>query len=81
MRLTVCELPDEAERREAAWEELSRHLRASPTNLLVLPEVADHDAMPARERLVLPFPRERRETSLSPRTCRPGDSSRRTPSC
>jgi N-carbamoylputrescine amidase len=39
MRLTVCELPDDAERRAAAWAELVRHLRASPTDLLVLPEM------------------------------------------
>jgi N-carbamoylputrescine amidase len=39
MRLTVCELPDDGERRTAAWAELVRHLRGSPTDLLVLPEM------------------------------------------
>ena len=39
MRLTVCELPDDDERRTAAWEQLSRHLQASPTDVLVLPEM------------------------------------------
>jgi len=39
MRLTVCELPDDAKRRESAWAELTTHLRASPTDVLVLPEM------------------------------------------
>lgn len=39
MRLTVCELPDEPERRAAAWAELILHLRGAPTDLLVLPEM------------------------------------------
>jgi N-carbamoylputrescine amidase len=39
MRLTVCELPDEPERRAEAWAHLIRHLRGSPTDLLVLPEM------------------------------------------
>ena len=38
-RVTVCELPDEAERRAAAWDDLVRHLRRVPTDLLVLPEM------------------------------------------
>jgi N-carbamoylputrescine amidase len=39
MRLSVCELPDDAKRRVSAWAELTRHLRASPTDVLVLPEM------------------------------------------
>lgn len=39
MKITVCELPDEATRREPAWAELVRHLRASPTDVVVLPEM------------------------------------------
>jgi N-carbamoylputrescine amidase len=39
MRLTVCELPDETERRAIAWAALIRHLDATPTDLLVLPEM------------------------------------------
>jgi N-carbamoylputrescine amidase len=39
MRVTVCELPDEVERRAAAWHDLVRHLRDAPTDLLVLPEM------------------------------------------
>lgn len=39
MRLTVCELPDDAERRTVAWAELAEHLRRSPTEILVLPEM------------------------------------------
>ena len=38
-RLTVCELPDETERRAAAWAELILRLRGAPTDLLVLPEM------------------------------------------
>jgi N-carbamoylputrescine amidase len=39
MKITVCELPDETARRDAAWTELVRHLRASPTDVVVLPEM------------------------------------------
>src|SRR5439155_6968309 len=39
MRLTVCELADETKRRGHAWAELTRHLDASPTDILVLPEM------------------------------------------
>ena len=39
MRITVCELPDETARRDAAWAELVRHLRAQPTDVVVLPEM------------------------------------------
>jgi N-carbamoylputrescine amidase len=39
MKVTVCELPDEGTRRDAAWTELVRHLRASPTDVVVLPEM------------------------------------------
>jgi len=39
MRLTVCELPDDAKRRGLAWAELTRYLRTSPTDMLVLPEM------------------------------------------
>ena len=37
MRITVCELPDETARRDAAWAELVGHLRAHPTDVVVLP--------------------------------------------
>jgi N-carbamoylputrescine amidase len=39
MKITVCELPDETGRRDAAWAELVRHLRAHPTDVVVLPEM------------------------------------------
>ena len=39
MKITVCELPDETARREAAWAELVRYLRARPTDVVVLPEM------------------------------------------
>jgi len=39
MKITVCELPDEAARREGAWADLVRHLVASPTDIVVLPEM------------------------------------------
>ena len=39
MKITVCELPDEAARRDVAWADLVRHLRASPTDIVVLPEM------------------------------------------
>lgn len=39
MRITVCELPDETARREAAWADLVRYMRASPTDVVVLPEM------------------------------------------
>jgi len=39
VRITICELPDEAERRERAWTDLVRALRASPTDIVVLPEM------------------------------------------
>jgi len=39
VKITVCELPDETARREAAWADLVRDLRASPTDVVVLPEM------------------------------------------
>jgi N-carbamoylputrescine amidase len=39
MKITVCEFPDEASRKEAAWMELARFLRSTPTDVLVLPEM------------------------------------------
>ena len=39
MKITVCELPDENARRESAWADLVRYLRASPTDVVVLPEM------------------------------------------
>ena len=39
MKITVCELPDEAARRDAAWADLVRHLRAEPSDVVVLPEM------------------------------------------
>ncbi len=39
MKVTVCELPDETARRESAWAELVRYLRAGPTDVVVLPEM------------------------------------------
>ena len=39
MKLTVCEFPDEVSRKEAAWTDLVRFLRAKPTDVLVLPEM------------------------------------------
>ncbi len=39
MKITVCELPDEANRMDSAWADLIRYLRARPTDVLVLPEM------------------------------------------
>jgi N-carbamoylputrescine amidase len=39
VRITVCELPDETARREAAWADLVGYLRAAPTDVVVLPEM------------------------------------------
>jgi predicted amidohydrolase len=39
MRLTVCEFPDEAGRKDNAWKSLVRYLEADPTDTLVLPEM------------------------------------------
>jgi predicted amidohydrolase len=39
VKITVCELPDETARREAVWADLVRYLRASPTDVVVLPEM------------------------------------------
>jgi N-carbamoylputrescine amidase len=39
VKITICELPDETARREAAWTELVRYLRANPTDVVVLPEM------------------------------------------
>jgi len=39
LRITVCELPDETTRREAAWADLVGYLRAAPTDVVVLPEM------------------------------------------
>jgi len=45
MRITVCELPDEAARRDAAWAELVRHLRAHPTDVVVLPDAQSRNTL------------------------------------
>ena len=39
MKITVCEFPDEAPRKEAAWRDLVRFLQTSPTDVVVLPEM------------------------------------------
>ena len=39
MKITVCEFPDEAPRKEAAWIDLVRFLQVSPTDVVVLPEM------------------------------------------
>lgn len=39
MKITVCEFPDEASRKEAAWTGLVCFLRTSPTDVVVLPEM------------------------------------------
>jgi N-carbamoylputrescine amidase len=39
MKIAVCELPDEASRREAAWTDLVRFLVATPADVVVLPEM------------------------------------------
>ena len=39
MKITVCEFPDEAPRKEAAWMDLARFLHTSPTDVVVLPEM------------------------------------------
>ena len=39
MKITVCEFPDEASRKDAAWTDLVRFLQTSPTEVVVLPEM------------------------------------------
>ncbi len=39
MRVTVCELPDERVRRDAALQQLARYLEDHPTDVLALPEM------------------------------------------
>jgi N-carbamoylputrescine amidase len=39
MRVTVCEMPDEAEAFERAWLALARHCRSRATELVLLPEL------------------------------------------
>ncbi len=39
LRITVCELPDEAPRMESAWADLVGYLHARPTDIVVLPEM------------------------------------------
>jgi N-carbamoylputrescine amidase len=39
MKVTVCEIPDELSRKEAAWLDLVRFLHADPTDVVVLPEM------------------------------------------
>lgn len=39
MKLTVCEFPDETQHKEAAWAALVHYLQASPTDVVVLPEM------------------------------------------
>jgi len=48
----VCELPDETARRDAAWTDLVRYLRASPTDVVVLPEMPFCDWEMFRKRTV-----------------------------
>ena len=39
MKLTVCEFPDEASRKEAAWKDLVQFLRGEASDVVVLPEM------------------------------------------
>src|SRR5262252_8989052 len=39
MKITVCEFPDEAPRKEAVWTALVHFLHANPTDVVVLPEM------------------------------------------
>ena len=39
MKMTVCEFPDEALRKEDAWAALVRFLRTTPTDVVILPEM------------------------------------------
>ena len=54
MKITVCELPDEAARRDAAWADLVGYLRANPTDVVVLPEMPFCDWEMFRKRSVDP---------------------------
>jgi N-carbamoylputrescine amidase len=54
VKIAVCELPDEAARRETAWAELVRYLRAGPTDVVVLPEMPFCDWEMFRKRTVDP---------------------------
>ncbi len=39
MKVTVCDFPDERERKEAAWQTLIAYLSATPSDIVVLPEM------------------------------------------
>lgn len=39
MKMTVCEFPDEARRKDAAWTDLVHYLQMSPADVVVLPEM------------------------------------------
>lgn len=39
MKITICEFPDEALRKDAAWAALVHFLRVQPTDVVVLPEM------------------------------------------
>lgn len=52
MRVTVCELPDETRRREAAWSALVDHLSRRPTDVAVLPEMPFVEWAPFTRRTV-----------------------------
>ncbi len=52
MKITVCELPDESARRARAWTDLVSYLRASPTDVVVLPEMPFCDWAMFRKREV-----------------------------
>ena len=42
MRITVCEMPDDAREFEASWEALREHVEAQRSELVVLPEMPAH---------------------------------------
>jgi N-carbamoylputrescine amidase len=44
MKITVCDFPDAAAEAGSAWDHLAGVLAAAPTDLLVLPELADADS-------------------------------------
>jgi hypothetical protein len=54
MKITVCEFPDEAPRKEAAWKDLVRFLHTSPTEVVVLPEMPFCDWQMFRTRTIDP---------------------------
>lgn len=51
MKVTVCELPDDSDRMGAAWEELTAHVGAAGSALVLLPEMPFYPWVAATDRI------------------------------